>query len=137
MIKIDCPKCGSSNAYYQQTEFDKILRCLCGYHKVVETKLQSFEVLHADVGEDVKLPKRGTNIWHALVTLASLELANSAEVTVRLRQSGFNFSVSDVSSYLTILRGKGLVYNTEVKRGVAGGSTWSLTDACASLLYRD
>jgi hypothetical protein len=134
MIKIDCPKCGSPHAYYQVTEYDKILRCLCGYHRVVETKLQEFTVTHADVAEDAKLPRRGSHIWNTLMALANLEHATSAEVTKRLIDLGHPFDISDVSSYLTILRSKGLVIAVTVRRGVAGGSSWELSDACDKLL---
>lgn len=134
MIKVDCPKCASTNAYYQVTEVDKILRCLCGYHKVIETKLASYTVEHNDAGEDVKLPRRGSHIWNTLMALEGLETATSGEVTKRLGELGHTFTISDVSSYLTILRSKGLVVAISIRRGVSGGSTWELTDICDKLL---
>jgi hypothetical protein len=82
----------------------------------------------------VKLPRRESNLWFTLVTLASLVEATSAEITYRLVDLGKEFTVSDVASYLTILRSKRLVRNTEVRRGVAGGSTWIQTDECVKLL---
>jgi hypothetical protein len=134
MIKVDCPKCGSHNAYYQHTEYDKILRCLCGYHKVIETTLESFIVERNDVGADVKLPRRGTNIWMTLATLANAEGCNSAELTQIMVAAGHSFTVSDVSSHLTILRSKGLVANIEIRRGISGGSTWRISESCKNLL---
>lgn len=133
-IRIECPKCASPNAYYQFTEVDKILRCLCGYHKVIETTLETIVVMHNDSGPEVKLPRRGTNIWLTLSVLAAAKTLNSAAVTRQLNDAGHKFTVSDVSSYLTILRSKGLVYNTELRRGLAGGSTWALTPACLDIL---
>lgn len=134
MIKLDCPKCGSPNAWIELSEFDKTLRCMCGLCKVVETKLESFVVSHNDAGGDVKLPRRNSSIWITLMALAREEVANSAEVTRSMVESGFKFTVSDVSSYLTILRAKGLILNIDVKRGVPGGSTWCLSDRCKELL---
>lgn len=134
MLKTDCPKCGSHNAWYEQTEYDKVLRCLCGMHKVIETTLESFVVSHNDSLADVKLPRKNTNIWNTLVTLAVHETANSAEITGFMIELGHAFTVSDVSSYLTILRSKGLVLNIDVRRGIAGGSRWRLSDRCRDLL---
>lgn len=134
MIKVDCPKCASTHAYYQVTPVDKILRCLCGYHRVIETKLESFTAEHNDVGEDVKLPRKGSHIFHTLMALEVLEEATSGEVTKRLIDLGYKFDISDVSSYLTILRSKGLVVALVVRRGVPGGSTWRITDICGTLL---
>ncbi len=134
MIKHDCPKCGSPNAWIELSEFDKTLRCMCGLCKVIETKLESFVITHNDSTADVKLPRKNTSIWFTLMALAREEVANSAEVTKVMVQLGYDFTVSDVSSYLTILRSKGLVLNIDVKRGVPGGSTWTLSDPCKELL---
>jgi hypothetical protein len=103
-------------------------------HKVIETTLESFVVSHNDSQADVKLPRKGTNIWLTLLTLAVNETANSAEITQLMVELGHVFTVSDVSSYLTILRSKGLVLNIDVRRGVAGGSRWRLSDPCKELL---
>lgn len=83
---------------------------------------------------EVKLPKRDSNLWHTLMAVATLKKANSAEITQKLAETGQLFTVSDVSSYLTFLRTKRLVANVEIRRGVAGGSTWILTDPCAELV---
>lgn len=135
MVKTECPKCGSPNARYEITDtVDITLRCTCGYRKVVYTELENVTVLHNDVREDIKLPKKDTYLWKTLKTLTSLGTANSAEITQALVDLGNKFTVSDVSSYLTILRSKGLVEAPESKRGVQGGSTWNLTQAAKSLL---
>ena len=134
MIRTECPKCFSNNAYYQTTEVDMILRCLCGYHKVVQTTLESFEVTYSDTESRVKLPRRGSHMWNTLLCLANLERATSGEVTRRLIDLGHGFSVSDVSSYLTILRTKGLVLAVEIRKGIPGGSTWILSDTCGKML---
>lgn len=97
--------------------------------------MESFIVERNDVGADVKLPRRGTNIWMTLATLANAEGCNSAELTQIMVAAGHSFTVSDVSSHLTILRSKGLVANIDIRRGIAGGSTWQLTDICKTLLH--
>jgi hypothetical protein len=133
-VKTDCPKCASPNAWYEQSTYDVTLRCRCGYHKVVQTTLETMVITHSDSGADVKLPRKGTNLWVTMMILTVTEEANSAEITKRLVDQKFAFTVSDVSSYLTILRSKGLVEPITIRRGVAGGSTWTLTDAAANLL---
>lgn len=133
-MKTECPKCGSRGAWFEQTVYDKVLRCLCGYHKVVETKLEQMLVHHNDHGADIKLPKRDTHLWNTLMVLSVIGPANSADITERLNGLGKDFSVSDVASYLTILRAKGLVMAIEVRRGVVGGSTWDLTDICSDMV---
>lgn len=134
-MKTECPKCGSSSAWFQHTHYDLVLRCLCGLHKVVETRLESVTIQHNDSGADVKLPKSGTHLWKTLMVLSVVGPATSADITGRMNALGEHvFSVSDVASYLTILRSKGLVVATLVRRGVAGGSTWQLTSVCADLM---
>ena len=133
-IRTECPKCGSDNAGYEKTEHDLILKCLCGMRKVVYSTLNEMEIIHTDVGRDVKLPKDGTKLRKTLMVLSSLNEATSGEITERLQDMGEVFTASDVASYLTILRTKGLVAATIIRKGVSGGSTWSLTDAAEDLV---
>lgn len=120
------------------TEYDVVLRCLCGLYKIVSTNLNTAsEVDTEDENEyeELRLPKRDTKLWVTLLVLASLDVATSAEIKDRLVLFGKeDFNTSDVSSYLTILRSKGLVKTIEVRRGTLGGSTWMLTDRCVFLL---
>lgn len=113
---------------------DVVLTCLCGYWKVVQTRLKEIVIEHNTSPLEVKLPRRDSNLWFTLVSLICLDVATSAEVTGRLRDLGKDYSVSDVASYLTILRNKGLVATTEIRRGVAGGSTWVPTESCVLLI---
>lgn len=133
-MKADCPKCGSTNASYEKTHCDLVLKCVCGFRKVVFTTLAEIEVMHNDPVSEVKLPKVGTHLHNTLVCLWSIEPANSREVTDTLILHGHDYSVSDVSSYLMMLRGRSLVQVIDYRRGVAGGSTWELTDIASELL---
>lgn len=133
-MRTECPKCYSPNASYVKDGHDLLLRCLCGYFKVVFTTLGTATVVNRDHGVDVKLPRFGSNLYKTLACVSILDYPNSAEVTQRLQELGVDHNVSDVSSYLTILRGKGLVEPTVIRRGVAGGSTWILTEIAAQLL---
>lgn len=133
-MKTECPKCGSKNAWIEAGSIDVVLRCYCGVHKVLQTKLLQMEIQQNDCEDDVKLPKRDTHLWVTLQALSVMVSANSAVITQTLVDMGKEFNVSDVSSYLTILRSKGLVRTTESRRGIPGGSTWELTDASIRLL---
>ena len=92
------------------------------------------QIRHVDTADDIKLPRKGTHLWNTLMTLRTLKEATSASVTSTLVDGGAEVSVSDVSSYLTILSSKGLVAKVDNKRGIVGGSTWKVTAACVQLL---
>jgi hypothetical protein len=101
---------------------------------VVFTTLLSIETMHNEKEQGVKLPREGTRLYNTLVCLGSIEPASSKEVTDALALRGHIYTVSDVSSYLMILRTRGLVRVVDYKRGVAGGSTWELTETADKLL---
>jgi hypothetical protein len=108
---------------------------MCGFRKVVFTTLSDgMTIEHREQPSNVRLPREGTHLRITLLTLAAMEPATSKEVTDRLVELGRSFTVSDVSSYLTMLRAKGLVEALDSKRGVPGGSTWTLTDAATELI---
>lgn len=133
-MRTECPKCGSHSARYVKEGPDLLLRCLCGYHKVVYTQLGTIQVMHSDSGVDVRLPKPKSNLHKTLMVVSILDEPYSSEVTERMQDLGVDRNVSDVSSYLTILRSKGLVETVVVRRGMVGGSTWRLTPASLRLL---
>lgn len=134
-MKTDCPKCGSPSARYMKTRTDLFIVCLCGERKLIFTTLEEISIAHTDSAQKVKLPRRDTHLWSTLMVLSVLEPATSGELTERLRDLGKPFEISDVSSYLTILRSKGLVTQLLVRRGVAGGSTWQTTDRAQDLVW--
>jgi hypothetical protein len=101
--------------------------------KVVFSLLGQLEEHHNGVAV-AKLPRPGTHLRKTLMAVECLEEANTADIAQRLIDMGLWYSMSDVASYLTILRSKGLVETPIIRRGVAGGSTWVLTDAATDLL---
>lgn len=134
-MKADCVKCGSENAWYEKSHCDLEIVCRCGFRKLIFTTLRDeMEVMHNDPSPSVKLPKVGTHLHSTLVCLWSVEPANSKEVTDTLWMHGYRYSVSDVSSYLMMLRGRSLVHVLDYKRGVPGGSTWETTTLANDLL---
>lgn len=144
-MKLECPKCGSQAAWYEKTTYDVSLICICGYRRVVFSsileKLEGPLCESIDSGDEVKLPRFGSNLHQTIMVLSILPEGSSKEITERLNElrgasEGSNdyLTVSDVSSYLTILRSKGLVDRVDIRRGVAGGSTWTLTDIAEDLI---
>jgi hypothetical protein len=96
--------------------------------------LGTIQTATVESGIDVKLPKPKSNLHKTLMVVSILDEPSSAEATERMQDLGVYRNVSDVSSYLTILRSKGLVETVVVRRGMLGGSTWRLTAASLKLL---
>lgn len=134
MPRIECPKCRQMSAWHEADRQDVWLRCLCGYAKVVLTRLETIEITHVDAGVEVRLPRRDTNLWRTLLCLSALQTASSLDVTTSVNDLGYSFTVAEVSSYLTILKQRGLVHPLNSRRGLAGGSTWEVTPAGKGLL---
>lgn len=131
---MDCPKCKSKKTWIEQDRYGKFLRCLCGLTQMIE-KYPAVAVIEKSVPtSQVKLPRKGSMFYDTLAILASLELATSATIAQAMMDAGKTCDVSNVSTYLTIMKGKGLVRVVENKRGLRGGSTWAVTDVCKSLL---
>lgn len=133
-MKTDCPKCKSGNAWLERTHCDLEVVCFCGYRKLVFTTLGDMDIQHNDPAQDVRLPKVGTHLHNTLSCLWAIEPANSKEVTDTLTFQGWGYTVSDVSSYLMMLRVRSLVTVLDYRRGVPGGSTWECTDTAVRLL---
>lgn len=131
---VECPKCGSSGAWTTKTKTDVVMRCLCGLYRVLSTTIETVEIRHQDPSEKVNLPRRGSNLWDTLAVLAVIGPASTREVTERLEYLGRDFSPSDVSTYLAVLRSKGLVLQLNARRGQLGGSTWDVTDTADRLI---
>ena len=107
-IRTTCPKCASPNARYVRSGLDLEVHCICGYLKVVFSLLGQLEEHHNGVAV-AKLPRPGTHLRKTLMAVECLEEANTADIAQRLIDMGLWYSMSDVASYLTILRSKGLV----------------------------
>ena len=133
-MRTVCPKCSSINARYVSDRVDIILKCLCGYHKVVHTTLESISIEHRDVGKNITLPQQGSKIWYCLMALSTVTKGNTATIHAAVNaMSPVTQNMSEVSSQLTVLRYKGLVEVTENRKGFVGGSTWILTDIAKTL----
>jgi hypothetical protein len=135
-LYVDCPKCLSPNARYVVDSQDVTLRCLCGFHKVVATRLEQMVIEHPDTGKDVKLPRRDTKLWICLIELYVLGgEATTQEIAEALNsKESERQTMSEVASQLTVLRYKGLVTPLENRKGIVGGSKWGLTQPASTML---
>lgn len=134
LMRTVCPKCSSINARYVRDGADIVLRCLCGYHKVVATQLESIQIEHRDTKKEVTLPKQGSKLWYCLLALSSITTGRTDQIHSAMNRLVVEQqTMSEVSSQLTVLRYKGLVEVTENRKGTAGGSTWVLTDVAKKL----
>ena len=134
-MRAICPKCSSESAWFEHSQQDVVLRCLCGLRQLVQTHLGNIVIDHSEKPEDVTLPRQGTKLWECLIALYALESASTADITEQVnhgKQVGYD--TNEVSSHLTVLRYKGLVVVTVFRKGLPGGSTWVLTEAAAKLL---
>lgn len=131
--RVVCPKCNSESARYVADHQDVYLRCLCGYAKVVASKLNDMTIEHIAREEEVTLPRQGSKLYHCLAMLVALQKATTRQVaeSLNLRPGHDKQSMSDVASQLTVLRYKGLVIvpEGEERKGTSGGSTWILSEA--------
>lgn len=126
---IECPKC-SGRAWIDRTVSDIGIKCLCGYYKVIERTTKEGIRTHTSLPEcEVRLPRLGTKLSICLHALLAETETDTQSLAERLGQNS-----SDTASQLTILLGKGLVYRTLERRGVAGGSRWRLTSAANNIM---
>jgi len=138
-VKVRCPKCKSDSAWFEKDYRDVFIRCTCGYCKIYQTKLEeSIVIEHRDSDDDVNLPRTDSQLFKCVTMLAILRRATTLEITEHLndgrRNKGVKITSSDTASRLAVLRFKGLVYPAVEKKGVAGGSTWVLTEIAKKLL---
>lgn len=126
--KVFCPKCESHGAWYFVDRVDVTLRCLCGYNKVVASKLDADTLVeHFDQQDEVTLPRAGSKLYQCLVALVALGKATTGEIAFMVnlnKPKAQQQSSSDIASHLTVLRYKALVEVKVERKGVAGGSTW-------------
>lgn len=131
---IECPKCGATSAWYRREGPDLLLRCLCGYLAVMATTLEEVSLIPSAPRAAMRVPRWGTNLWYVLMVTVALEESTTHEIRERLAELGKVFSLSEVASALTVMRSKGLVEATIVRRRIAGGSTWRASERCLQLL---
>ena len=72
----------------EKTRVDLLLRCDCGYLKVLSTMLKQVEITKVDTPSEAKLPRPNTKLWNTIKVLEVMTEANSAKITERLVDLG-------------------------------------------------
>lgn len=102
-----------------------IQRCLCGLYLFVQVDSSGGIVAQSTVKSPVKMPSKGTKIRRCLEavrdlwpnTIRTLEIATLAGLHGK-----------ETSALMAVLAARGLVQRLEERRGLVGGSIWSLSD---------
>jgi hypothetical protein len=129
---VTCPKCSSTSAWLSCDRVDVTLRCLCGYNKVVASRLIVMEDKSGNL--TLKLPAKGSNLFKTLMALYELQEADSSGIAARMSDELCAHKSRDVASYLYVLKSKGFVTQAEARKRLAGGSLWRVTEAAEALL---
>lgn len=134
-MNIPCPKCSSLSTRLVEESDNLVLKCHCGYYKIMSTTLRSGMVVeHVHIEGEIQLPRKDTKSFKCLGALASLTEASTQQVATELTRRGTEWSSDEVASFLTVLKHRGLVRITTPGKGVLGGSRWALTDSARKLL---
>lgn len=136
-MSIECPKCKAKRVWFERQGPDVWLRCLCGLMKLVHTDLKTIEDM-AEAGRGKKfkisLPREGSRLLMILEALNYYGKATTPDIKLWLESKGFSNTKTEISSYLTLMKPRGLVKILVRGKGVSGGSVWALTDEALHLL---
>lgn len=126
-----CPRCGDPS-WYEKDDEDVIQRCFCGLHKVVYTRnSDGIAMVRRTPPSKVMLPKPGTKIAKCLsvVTDHHPQKASTFKISEKT-----GFSRDETASHLMMLMNRGLIDRVQNRRGMAGGSMWTLTTRSLQLM---
>ena len=124
IINTICPKCTSIQAHYLVEDDELILKCLCGFYKVLYSERYGRSVIHVVKEDVVSIPKAGTKLSKCLGALAKYHpaIVSTGDIARDLEVPG-----GVAASRLMVLQHKGLIEVVVCGRGKVGGSTWKLT----------
>lgn len=125
MLEI-CPHCTQRQAHYEvEGDNTLLIKCLCGYLAVLYDDKDTVIVNHVLSKTKSELPRKGSKLSKCLGAVASQYPDNvKTDAVSKLTKD----TTSGAASKLMVLQHKGLVEKINSLRGVAGGSTWALTN---------
>ena len=127
-----CPHCTHRQAHYEiEDEIKLIIKCVCGYVKVVYDENEDKIIKHVLSKKKSELPRKGSKLSKCLGVVASVYPNNIKTGTVSTISGD---TTSGAASKLMVLQHKGLIEKENSLRGVAGGSTWFLTNRAIEYL---
>jgi len=129
---VICPHCTQRQAHYEVEDDTKLLiRCVCGYHKVLFDESIDKPIMHVLPKRKTEVPRKGSKLSKCLGVVASVYPKSIK--TSKVAELSLDTS-SGAASKLMVLQHKGLIEKINSMRGVAGGSTWILTNRGAEHL---
>lgn len=127
-----CPHCTNKQARYNvEDDVRLIMYCTCGYNKIVYDDSIDNTVMHVLTKRKSELPRRGSKISLCLGAVASIH-PNRIQTQKVAQITGD--TVSGAGTKLMVLQHKGLVEKYRSLRGIAGGSSWFLTNRALEYL---
>lgn len=122
-----CPKCACNARYEVVGEVDLVLLCLCGYYAVVYTEIGDITTISIDRIAKSNTPSLDTKIGKCMKALLNNypRVLTSEQVYSVVKKS---MGRSDASTNLMLLQHKGLVDKLTFNKGMAGGSSWKISD---------
>ena len=121
-----CPRC-RSHTWLEQFDEDIVQRCLCGLRRYIQRKIDGMVITTAVVKQsDVVLPQRSTKIYRCLSSVGRRFPALVMTASVA-RDTGLHNK--ETAALLIALQARGLVKRASERRGMTGGSEWTLTPA--------
>lgn len=125
-----CPKGCGRESRYEVVGSVVWQNCYCGFSRPAYSKnSEGILIKHVQAKTSVRLPKLGTRLSNCLLAVAEAGTVTTGQVA-----KAVELPTGDTATQLTILSCRGLVERVLENKGVAGGSTWELTETAAEKL---
>ena len=123
-----CPKCNSKSAWLEAEGQDLVQRCLCGLNKYLfrvsaEGEIEPIEP--RNIADSIKMPLENPNHYKCLLAIYKTypDPVQTAQVAAHC-----GFENKPTYGFIASLLSKGLVERVEERKGLPGGSSWTLTE---------
>jgi len=133
VVNLPCPKCGGHSWIEEQSNGDLAQRCMCGLMIFLEQDAGDGVTLQrrAVKQDQVQLPQKGTKIHRCL---SAVVYAYPETIMTSGIASFAELQSKETASLVVALMARGLVERVQERRGLAGGSIWTLTHATKKLI---
>lgn len=126
-MKERCPHCDGWGWYEVTYDYylgyEVVLRCLCGYHRVLYSEAN--DTVHMSVPKKIQRPLRPRSRLSKCLT--EIARVHPAPISTSDLASIMKVEPQKVSQYLIVLRVKGFAQCVDKRMGVTGGSKWGLS----------
>lgn len=126
---MGCPKCRSDKVWVEEDGPTTWLRCGCGLMKLVRKVEGGYTIIQKEPEDQIVLPKSGSKLREILMIVAAFPDIQTVEVAHIVKDT-----TDKVAVCLSVLEANGLLDIVEDRRGVKGGSIWTLSFAAKNLI---